>query len=114
MPSTASYCVLYSTSLCSNLPSYPLHSLHLFLFSPYKPPLHHPPYHHPSLYHPSLHRFSLHHPPLHYLFRLTIILFSIVLPTSGSVMACEGATWIIDPEFAFYGPMYVTLLTTHY
>ena len=29
-------------------------------------------------------------------------------------MACEGATWIIDPEFAFYGPMYVTLLTTHY
>ena len=24
---------------------------------------------------------------------------------SGSVMACEGSTYIIDPEFAFYGPM---------
>ena len=24
---------------------------------------------------------------------------------SGSVMACDGQTWVIDPEFAFYGPM---------
>ncbi len=24
---------------------------------------------------------------------------------SGSVMACEGSTFVIDPEFAFYGPM---------
>jgi 5-methylthioribose kinase len=24
---------------------------------------------------------------------------------SGSVMASEGVTWVIDPEFAFYGPM---------
>jgi len=24
---------------------------------------------------------------------------------SGSVMATEGETWVIDPEFAFYGPM---------
>jgi 5-methylthioribose kinase len=24
---------------------------------------------------------------------------------TGSVMACEGSTYVIDPEFAFYGPM---------
>jgi hypothetical protein len=86
-----------SPSFSSSLPLF----LTLFLF------LSSPPSFHSSLL-PSFHS-SLPHPlsiPLYFPLPPSPSL-SLLLPYSGSVMASESSTWIIDPEFAFYGPMYV-------
>ena len=61
----------------------------------------------PDSFHTCLFLTCLHSSPsLFFTKKLFQILFSS-FSWSGSVMACEGSTWIIDPEFAFYGPMYV-------